>query len=677
LRYMHIKRNKGWRFPSDTDRTVKVPYYKYWLCEKFKGANGKTVYTSVLWLGELEDFPEKSDRDALCAALTQLIRTGQGQLDWDEHLHDRAYGFYEEWCRQQPVEGEGPGDTDPALERRREATKEAIRKREEAEKAKTGHIVHLKLKSIVPLQPRNVGAEYICKQMLDYMRLPEFLRGELGWRPKDVDIALLQIISRAVKPLSEYATAKFVKRESAVCEMFGIAPESVNKDKLYRSALRLSEHYEEIEDFLHESVCNMFEADERIVVMDLTNMHVEGRYDGSGYFKYGRNKQKRDDCKMIGLAAVVTKDGLLTRTKVFSGNTSDMTTLQDVIGSLSPTCPGELTKAKDVAESPVKGGGDPVRMRRRVVVMDSGFCSEENLGWLKGNGYDYITIMRSAGLKYEEKGEICRTRDTDDTYDIEMVEVSVKGIADRVVMVKSDGKTLKERSMDDRLLEKYEQGLDAVKEGISRKHGTKNRDKVQARLGRLNEKCRGAARFYDVTFEYDGDRTVGMEWSRNAEALEKRSRSHGRYFMRTSMDVKGPKTVWDTYNTVRIVEEAFKTLKLDLNIRPICHKKDKGAIAHLHLALLAYWVVSVTMYKLKRAGVKCRWSEIVGIASVQQRVTFSAETDKGKTFRIRKNSVPEEELRKIQEALGIGSGPSCKFTKWGNPNTGPAEKPPS
>ena len=56
------------------------------------------------------------------------------------------------------------------------------------------------------------------------------------------------------------------------------------------------------------------------------------------------------------------------------------------------------------------------------------------------------------------------------------------------------------------------------------------------------------------------------------------------------------------YNVIRTVEETFKTLKADLDIRPFFHKSDDGTKAHLHLAILAYWVVSTARYILKRVG---------------------------------------------------------------------------
>jgi len=57
---------------------------------------------------------------------------------------------------------------------------------------------------------------------------------------------------------------------------------------------------------------------------------------------------------------------------------------------------------------------------------------------------------------------------------------------------------------------------------------------------------------------------------------------------------------WTIYNVIREIEATFRTLKTDLDLRPIFHKKDESSMAHLHLGLLAYWVVNTIRYQLKQ-----------------------------------------------------------------------------
>jgi transposase len=56
--------------------------------------------------------------------------------------------------------------------------------------------------------------------------------------------------------------------------------------------------------------------------------------------QYGRSKEKRSDCPLVALGAVVNTQGMLVRSRIFEGNRADCKTLQEMIGSLegSTTC---------------------------------------------------------------------------------------------------------------------------------------------------------------------------------------------------------------------------------------------------------------------------------------------------------------------------------------------------
>lgn len=95
-----------------------------------------------------------------------------------------------------------------------------------------------------------------------------------------------------------------------------------------------------------------------------------------------------------------------------------------------------------------------------------------------------------------------------------------------------------------------------------------------------------------------------------------------KYVLLTSLDESQELNIWKFYNVIRTVEETFHVLKTDLDIRPVYHKSDNGIKAHLNLAILAYWVVSVTKYRLKlKKHENVRWDEIMRIASTQVVVT--------------------------------------------------------
>ena len=85
------------------------------------------------------------------------------------------------------------------------------------------------------------------------------------------------------------------------------------------------------------------------------------------------------------------------------------------------------------------------------------------------------------------------------------------------------------------------------------------------------------------------------------------SSSHGVYFLRTSLKPENEETVWTIYNTIREIEYTFRVLKTDLDLRPIYHKNDESTMAHLHLGLLACWVVNTIRYQLKNKNAQIDW----------------------------------------------------------------------
>jgi hypothetical protein len=85
---------------------------------------------------------------------------------------------------------------------------------------------------------REIGAEFICHNTWDKLQLTQLLLSK-GWTEDQVQLAATQVISRAVYPASELQTARWIKENSAVCELTGYGIEKVTKDKLYQSALSL------------------------------------------------------------------------------------------------------------------------------------------------------------------------------------------------------------------------------------------------------------------------------------------------------------------------------------------------------------------------------------------------------------------------------------------------------
>lgn len=613
--------SKAKKYHQNEDGTiVAYPYYR--LTKSFRDASGVKRNRSVLCLGTLDGFSE-SERNELADMLTAMIEEGEYVMHDNPSLASAAMGFYAKYR-----ESKYARENDPRLK--------AEYERAEAERRRD--MVTVKLNTLTQHEARAIGCESVCNSTLRLLDVRGYLASR-GWHGEDIDMALMQIVARSIYPYSELKTVRYLQENSALREMFHIPRERVTKDALYKSARRLWEEHRGLEDYLHERVCDIFKVEEKILLFDITNTYFEGRYEGSDICRYGRSKEKRNDCKIVVLAAVVNTEGLLVRTSIYEGNRSDSTTLEEVIGSIAN--PADAQSG-------------------RIVVMDAGFYTASNVRWLKINGYDYITVLPSGESRFKASSdrivrhEDCRHQEIR----LQSGAVTIDGELHKALLVDSDAKMQKERVMYNQACARYEEGLVSIRAGIEKKGGTKRRDAVNRRLGKLEERYGAVRKSYDVTIEYDGkgkdEKAIAMTWKRKDEKTEEVKKLHGKYVLLTSLDENDEANVWKFYNVIRTVEETFHILKSDLDIRPVYHKTDDGIKAHLNLAVLAYWIVSVTQYKLKTRGYDMvRWDEIMRIASTQVVVTAKVETESGDIICIRQSTLPEGKLSIIYGLLDV------------------------
>ena len=151
----------------------------------------------------------------------------------------------------------------------------------------------------------------------------------------------------------------------------------------------------------------------------------------------------------------------------------------------------------------------------------------------------------------------------------------------------------------------------------------------------------------------------------------------GTYFLRTSLQMS-EEVIWMIYNIIREIEYSFRTLKTDLDLRPIYHKNDDATMAHLHLGLLAYWVVNTVRYQLKKtenepdnkqtvaknetitAPVNFQWKEIIRIMNTQKSVLTVSQNRYDEVIISRRCSEPTPKVMAIYQRLKYKNQP---FTK--------------
>lgn len=595
-------------------QTEKTTHTYFRLSESYRDECGFARQRMVLGLGKLLELPDFDQKVLFLERLNELIN-GKPTLFGpcpDEKVEQLAQYYY-------------------GVLKQKKRIDRVPHTRDDSDDYDTVNLNTLKNKNI-----REVGAESLCYHALRQLKIDDYLKNR-GWDDEQISLAATHIISRTVYPASEYKTVSWIRENSAICELTGYDIEKVTKDKLYGISKKLYKEKEGLEDYLSRCTNELFNLEDKIILYDLTNTYFEGRMKDSKIAKFGRSKEKRSDAKLIVLAVIINTEGFLKYSDIFEGNTSDCSTLKTVITKLNE-------KAGYTHQKP-------------IIVMDAGIATEANIQFLKDEKYDYLCVSRSNLKDYKADTQSLPVHIYDKKKQaIELLKVRVENDSDNYLWVKSEAKAVKENSMHDQFTQRFEEGLRGIQSGIAKKGGTKRTNKVWERIGRLKEKYASINQYYEITVQDNGNGiATNLVFEKKAKVpIEGKA---GIYFLRTSLNGKNEQTLWDIYNIIREVEYTFRVLKTDLDLRPIYHKTDHASMAHLHLGLLAYWIVSTIRYQLKQQDINHDWSEIVRVMNTQKCVTTTVENNKGATIQIRQCSEPAKKVEEIYSKLKYTSTP--------------------
>ena len=124
---------------------------------------------------------------------------------------------------------------------------------------------------------------------------------------------------------------------------------------------------------------------------------------------------------------------------------------------------------------------------------------------------------------------------------------------------------------------------------------------MERQIGRLLERNSRAASLFTVTVtEKDGRLSIDIK--KNEERYERALETGGSYILRTNWKETDPKTLWNTYIQLTEVEDAFRTTKHDLGMRPIFHQKKDRTQAHILVCFLSLALWRTLQQWMKTSG---------------------------------------------------------------------------
>jgi transposase len=483
---------------------------------------------------------------------------------------------------------------------------------------------------------RQIGSEYLGVSAVKQLKLKEVLLS-VGFNPKQAKIALASIIARLVHPGSELNTHLYLSKNSALGELLDDDFSKLPLTSLYKISDQLLTKKGKIEEALYAREKDLFDLKEVVTLYDITNTYFEGRCLSNNKAKLGRSKEKRSDCPLVSLGIILDSSGFPKSSKIFPGNVSEPQTLQQMLTTLKTT-------------------------KEATIVMDAGIATEDNITWLKDNGYEYIVVSRKRGNKDNKNSSLIK----DNADSVIVKEARNNKVTAHLVKndkteelelyCHSEAKAAKGQVMEDKFTKRFEDELLKLVNGLTKIRATKKYEKVVEKIGRLKERFSKVSRFYDISITTDENNksVTNITWSKK---IDDENNQLGTYCLRTNKTDLDAKTFWKTYTMLTDLESAFRHLKSELGLRPIYHQREDRIDGHIFITILAYHLLHTIRYQLKQKNITQSWKRIRQTMSTQVRITSTLELEDGKVVNIRKTSKANADQMEIYNALGIDSNP--------------------
>jgi len=444
--------------------------------------------------------------------------------------------------------------------------------------------LRVKLDEVRLERSRSFGAVWLGWVLWRALKLEEVLnelmpagREKVSW----AEVIAILVIGRLCEPSSELHVAERWYRSTALEDLLGVGIETIYDERLYRALDRLLPQKEAIEKHLVKRLGELFNLDYDLLLYDVTSTYFEGVADPK-IAKRGYSRDHRPDCVQVNIALVVTREGMPLGYEIFAGNTTDVTTVQEIVEHMEE----RFGKAN------------------RVWVMDRGMVSAENLAWLSRTQRRYVIGTQRSELKRWAKELADKTDWRQIRDDVEVKICRGPQGKESFLLCRSASRKEKEKAMHQRFSDRIEGGLQSLGRRIEKSRVPLERGELERQIGRLlGTNSRASAR-YSIVLSADqtSPAKLKLTWNIKREWDEWSELTEGTYILRSNIEQWTDEELWRTYIQLSEAEAAFRIHKSDLCIRPIWHHKQNRIKAHILICFLAYALWKTLQNWQSRAG---------------------------------------------------------------------------
>jgi hypothetical protein len=487
-------------------------------------------------------------------------------------------------------------------------------------------IVRLRLSQMRLQRPRQWGGCWLALQLWRELELDEFWLERLPPSRKGTrwdEVLHILVVYRLLSPGSEWRLHREWYGRSALPDLLG-SDSVIDEHVLYGCHDLLLEHKTALCDHLVGRWRDLFNVSFDVLLYDLTSTYfeIDPPLSDTDKRQFGYSRDKRSDCVQVVIALIVTPQGFPLAYEVLAGNTADNSTLKDFLARIE------------------KQYGNA----RRCWCMDRGVPTEEVLQQMRSSDppVQYVVGTPKGRLTALESALLERP------WAQARPDVRVKLLAQEqelYVFAESRDRIAKERSMRRRQLKWLWRRL----KQLSMRHKL-TREALLMKLGAAQSKAPAAWRLVTVEMAVQG---ASFGYWLNRKKLREVRRREGRYLLRTNLTESDPAKLWEYYIQLVAVEEAFKTLKGDLSVRPIFHQKEKRIEAHIFIAFLAYCLHVTLGHRLKHLATGLTTRSVLEKFCAVQMIDVHIPTTDGRELMLTRYTQPEAELKLLLERLKI------------------------
>jgi hypothetical protein len=487
-------------------------------------------------------------------------------------------------------------------------------------------VVRLRLARVRLERPRQWGGCWLALQLWRQLELNEFWAERLPPSRKGTrwdQVLLILVVYRLLSPGSEWRLHREWYGRSALADLLGL-DNVIDEHALYACHDLLLEHKAALFDHLIGRWRDLFNVSFDVLLYDLTSTYfeIDPPLDEQSKRQFGYSRDHRSDCVQVVIALIITPQGFPLAYEVLPGNTADNTTLEDFLS--------RIERAYGKA--------------RRIWLMDRGVPTEEVLGQMRASDppVQYVVGTPKGRLTALERALL------EKPWQQARPDVRVKLLAqdaELYVFAESRDRIAKERGMRRRQLKWLWRRLKQLST-----MSNLTREALLMKLGAAQSK--GPAVWRLVTLEMAVQGASFGYWL-NRKKLREARRREGRYLLRTNLTESDPAKLWEYYLQLVAVEEAFKTLKGDLAIRPIFHQYERRIEAHIFIAFLAYCLHVTLGHRLKHLAPGLTTRSALEKFSAVQMIDVHIPTNDGRELTLTRYTQPEPDLRLLLEQLKL------------------------